>query len=149
MLTALGIFDDPKYRNHLPVTHVAEDRVWRTSTVMPMGGRITFERLHCETSIEGEGLFVRININDDIVPLPKCHDGPGGSCSLDRFVKMVHKRKGQVGTFHDVCETKEQETTGLTFLRQSAYRSVEDLRILPSGIEKTGETHQKVLKLDD
>lgn len=149
MLTALGISDDPEYGNHLPVTHIAEDRVWRTSTVMPMGGRITFERLHCRDSTEGEDVFVRININDNIVPLPKCHDGPGGSCPLNQFVKMIHKRKGQVGRFHDVCGTKEQETTDLTFLRQPAYRSLEDLRNFPSGIEKTGETHQKVLKLDD
>ncbi|KAE8551591.1 hypothetical protein EYB25_005481 [Talaromyces marneffei] len=144
MLTALHIFDDPKYGNHLPVTHIAEDRVWKTSTVMPMGGRITFERLRCGESIEGQDLFVRININDDIVPLPNCHNGPGESCPLDRFVKMVHKRRHQVGRFEDVCGTKEQETTGLSFLRQPSYHSLEDLRSFPSNLCSGGDLHQKL-----
>jgi acid phosphatase len=149
MLTALNIFDDSKYRYYLPVTHIAEDRVWRTSTVMPMGGRITFERLSCSDSTEGEDLFVRININDNIVPLPDCHTGPGGSCPLDQFVKMVHERRHQVGRFHEVCGTKEQEETGLSFLKQPSYRSLEDLRISPSNSYSWDDTHQEVLKLDD
>lgn len=148
MLTALNIFDDPEYGHYLPVTHIAEDRVWRTSTVMPMGGRITFERLSCSNSTTGEGdLFVRMNINDGIVPLPDCHDGPGGSCPLDNFVKMVHKRRVQVGRFDDVCGTKGQETTGLSFLKQPYYQSLEDLKSFPSDLYSGGDVLQKVLKV--
>lgn len=148
MLTALNIFNDPKYGHYLPVTHIAEDRVWRTSTVMPMGGRITFERLHCDDSL-GEDLFVRININDDIVPLPDCHDGPGGSCPLGQFVKMVHERRARVGRFDGVCGTKEQRTTGLSFLKQPSYRSLEDLRIFPSDLYSGGDALQKIVKVDN
>ncbi|EED15369.1 acid phosphatase, putative [Talaromyces stipitatus ATCC 10500] len=126
MLTALNIFDDPKYGKYLPVTRIAEDRVWRMSTVLPMGGRISFERLHCKANNEGEEFFVRININDDIVQLPNCHTGPGSSCPLDHFVKIVHERRDQVGKFGETCGTEEKEETGLTFLRQPVYDSLED-----------------------
>lgn len=147
MLTALNIFDDPKYGSYLPVTHIAEHRVWRTSTVMPMSGRITFERLSCSDSTTGEeDLFVRININDGIVQLPDCHDGPGGSCPLDNFVKMVHERRARVGRFDDVCGTKGQETMGLSFLKQPSYQSLEDLRSLPSDVFSEGDALQKFLK---
>lgn len=119
VLTALDIFSDPKYGTSLPVTHVAEDRVWRTSTVMPMGGRIIFERLHCENTSSSPGEdFVRININDDVVPLPDCHSGPGKSCPLHTFVKRINDQRVRVGNFVDICET-DREDTGLTFLKQS------------------------------
>lgn len=117
---------------------------------MPMGGRITFERLSCSDSTRGEeDLFVRININDNIVPLPGCHGGPGGSCPLDDFVKMVHERRARVGRFDDVCGTKGQETTGLTFLKQPSYQSLEDLRSFPSDLYLGGDASQEVLKVEN
>ena len=63
---------DPQYDPSLPVTHVARDRKWRTSTVMPMGARIILERMACNSpSAEGDKddqeTFVRINVNDKIM----------------------------------------------------------------------------------
>lgn len=120
VLTALDIFQDSKYGANLPVTHIAEDRIWRTSMVMPMGGRITLERLQCTetpTSSISQGAFVRININDDIVRLAECDGGPGKSCPLDQFVERVRRRRGEVGKFVDICGTNEEDT-GITFLKQ-------------------------------
>ncbi|KAL1979715.1 hypothetical protein VTN96DRAFT_5259 [Rasamsonia emersonii] len=123
MLTALNIFPDPKYDPHLPVTHIATDRVWRMSTVLPMGGRLSFERLTCGKWPETEpssqtSNFVRININDGVVPLPDCHSGPGGSCPLEQFVERVRKRREEVGDFAEVCGTTGDRAQGITFLRQ-------------------------------
>lgn len=117
MLTTLNIFPDPKYDPHLPVTHIATDRVWRMSTVLPMGGRITFERLTCGRT-EPSNSFVRININDGVVPLPDCRSGPGGSCPLEQFVERVRRRREEVGEFADVCGTTGDGAQGITFLRQ-------------------------------
>ncbi|PWY75868.1 MFS general substrate transporter [Aspergillus eucalypticola CBS 122712] len=71
-LTALDIMRDGMYDPFLPGTHRAEDRVWYTSTVMPMGGRVTLERMACSPTDPGHNMnktFLRININDKIVPL--------------------------------------------------------------------------------
>lgn len=114
-LTALEILKDPKYDPALPTTHIAKDRVWRTSTVMPMGGRITLERLNCPSSPEDS--FIRININDGIVPLPFCKSGPAKSCPLRQFVEFVQQRRAEVGEFGDVCGL-EGDVGRITFLHQ-------------------------------
>ncbi|RDW72574.1 uncharacterized protein DSM5745_07746 [Aspergillus mulundensis] len=102
-LEALDIFKDPKYDPHLPTTHRANDRVWRTSSVMPMGGRIILERMTCSSMNGGlggeEATFVRVNINDKIVPLPYCKSGPGLSCPLSEFATHVTRRNMEVGDF--------------------------------------------------
>lgn len=120
-LTALEIFKDEKYDPALPTTHVAEDRVWRTSSVMPMGGRVTLERLTCSSpssdSANGNGPFIRININDGIIPLPYCQSGPGKSCPLSQFVEFVQRRRTEVGEFGDICGL-EDDVGRISFLHQ-------------------------------
>lgn len=74
------------------------------------------ERLQC-TSNSSEEAFVRININDGVVPLLDCDSGPGKSCPLDQFIRRIHEKKVQVGEFVDVCGTSGIDT-GITFLRQ-------------------------------
>ncbi|KAF9884466.1 acid phosphatase pho5 [Aspergillus nanangensis] len=114
-LAALDILKDGKYDPSLPTTHAVEDRVWKTSSVMPMGGRIVLERLSCSS---GTGdVFVRVNINDRHVPLPYCNSGPGGSCRLQDFVGHVERRGREVGDFGEVCGL-EGDVGRITFLRQ-------------------------------
>ncbi|KAI9682517.1 MAG: acid phosphatase pho5 [Trizodia sp. TS-e1964] len=93
-LAALSIFRD----SPLPTTKIAASRQWRMSQVLPMGGRLIFERLSCKA-----GAFVRVNINDGIVPLPGCNGGPGGSCPLEEWVKAVEKRELGIKKFGDAC----------------------------------------------
>jgi acid phosphatase len=80
---------------------------------MPMGARITFERLTCSST--DAKAYVRVNINDQIVPLPSCRSGPGGSCPLDEFVDYVRQRKEEVGDFGEVCDLAG-ESGNITFL---------------------------------
>ncbi|KAL4794351.1 histidine phosphatase superfamily [Aspergillus venezuelensis] len=103
-LDALDIFKNKKYDPELPITHRAKDRIWRTSTAMPMGGRIILERMTCQTSSNGasrHGPFVRVNINDKIVPLQYCKSGPGSSCPLAEFSAHVVRRGREVGEFEE------------------------------------------------
>lgn len=79
-----------------------------------MGARITLERLTCSSDDE---TFIRVNINDRIVPLPFCDSGPGDSCSLSSFVDYVYRRKDEVGEFGEVCGLKDHRES-ITFLRQ-------------------------------
>lgn len=116
MLAALGLFEDTE---HLPVTEIAKDRKWKTSQITPMGGRILFERLRC--SVEGSDekeVYVRLNVNDGIVALDSCNNGPGSSCPLNDFLEHV-KTRGEIGgDFKKTCGLAEDAPDQLTFLRQ-------------------------------
>ncbi|KAJ9211710.1 hypothetical protein DTO166G4_6717 [Paecilomyces variotii] len=120
LLVALDILSDQAYDPHLPTSHIAADRVWRTAAVLPMGGRVTFERLVCGSSAEtspSNNVFVRVNINDGIVPLSECSSGPGSSCPLTEFLHFVRRRKEEVGDFAEVCGL-DGDVGRITFLRQ-------------------------------
>jgi acid phosphatase len=113
MLAALGLFEDVK---DLPVSGVWEERRWKTSQITPMGGRIILERLTC-----GKERYVRFNVNDGIVPLDGCGDGPGASCELQRFGEYVKSRGESAGDFRSVCGLDESAPDRLTFLRQPGF----------------------------
>ena len=121
MLSALRLFPD---REDLPTTHVAKKRVWRTSQIAPMGGRIIFERLQCSTSTTGGGevpseeTFVRINVNDGIVPFGNCDSGPGRSCPLAHFTDTVRARGSAIGDFRTMCGLASDAPGRITFLHQ-------------------------------
>jgi len=126
MLAALDLFHDDE---KLPVTHVASERRWRTSSITPMGGRVIFERLACPQSSSSssssssgagvqEAIFVRINVNDGIVALTGCKGGPGKSCALDQFLEMVKQRGEDVGDFRDKCGLGKDAPDKVTFLHQ-------------------------------
>ena len=125
MLAALDLFHDEE---DLPVTRVAADRRWRTSTITPMGGRVIFERMTCSSpststvssskDMPDEHIFVRINVNDGIVAIPACQDGPGKSCALDQFLQIVKRRGQEVGDFREKCGLGEDAADRITFLHQ-------------------------------
>ena len=117
MITALDLFPDAE---HLPTTHIAHDRRWRKSQVSPMGGRIIFERMVCAAAGDDgqEDAFVRINVNDGIVPLPGCDNGPGRSCPLDAFRERIAHKGSEVGKFGDRCGLKKSAKERITFLKQ-------------------------------
>ncbi len=126
MLAALELLRDEEL---LPVTRVVDARRWRTSAVTPMGGRVIFERLACLAGVvtsektngggrRNEDVFVRINVNDGIVAMPECKDGPGKSCSLNRFLDIVKRRGREVGDFREKCGLEEDAADRITFLHQ-------------------------------
>ncbi|KAF1944215.1 phosphoglycerate mutase-like protein [Clathrospora elynae] len=116
MITALDIINDDE---HLPITHIAHDRKWRKSQVSPMGGRIIFELLSCNTSVyTGPEKFVRLNINDGITAIPDCHSGPGKTCPLAEFAARTKKKGEEVGDFRELCGLDEDAAERITFLHQ-------------------------------
>ncbi|KAF2769442.1 phosphoglycerate mutase-like protein [Teratosphaeria nubilosa] len=132
MLAALDLFPQ---RVPLPTDHVLEDRNWRTSDVVPMGGRIIVERLACNKTWcwdqreygypnhvycddPVEEYFVRINVNDGMIPLPRCHNGPGWSCPLDKFLDMMKARAVVAGDFGRMCGLQRDAAKGISFLHQ-------------------------------
>ena len=124
MLAALDLFP---LGFDLPITHRLEPRSWRTSQIVPMGGRTVFEVLSCpmlsdnhiEVQPESQtGLFVRIIVNDGIVALPGCESGPGSSCPLAEFLAHVERRGEEAGDFRKMCGLGEEVAARITFLHQ-------------------------------
>lgn len=137
---ALGLdpspqFNDSKIQSH-PGYHVAD--------VVPQGGRIIFERLTCASSadIPGEEYvneyplgfnntvanitnssapnstqpqhFVRVVVNEAVVPLDDCMSGPGLSCPLNDYNEYINSRiSGR--EFSKVCNLTSEVPSHLTF----------------------------------
>ncbi|EGP87067.1 uncharacterized protein MYCGRDRAFT_109391 [Zymoseptoria tritici IPO323] len=135
IMTLLAALDLLPQDPPLPTTHVLHDRTWRMSDVTPMHGRIALERMTCtalktcfanplypnhvycdENEEEEYQTYVRIDVNDAIVPLPGCADGPGGSCPLHNFEKRVEKSGRETKSFAEMCGTGA--SGGVEFLHQ-------------------------------
>lgn len=133
MLSALNLLPQDV---DLPTSHILHNRTWRTSDVVPMGGRVILERLACpatqtcwDHSAYGwpnhvyceplhDDYYVRINVNDAIIPLPGCDHGPGHLCPLADFVARVRQRREEAGDFREVCGLPYDTAEGITFLHQ-------------------------------
>ena len=132
MISTLGLLDEDggADKQELPTDHVKEDRNWVTSDVVPMGGRVIFERVTCGASIvnpyrdrsecpanaqvpghEHEGgpkHYIRISINDGVVL---------DQIPLDQFVRLVKGKGEKHGNFREVCGLDDSMPGGITFLR--------------------------------
>lgn len=93
------------------------ERAYRTTDVSPMGGRIIFERLSCDTP-DGQQAFVRLNINDGIVPIGDAAYGPGNSTALPDFKAYLLGRAQLAGDFRQVCGLDDDAPGEITFLHQ-------------------------------
>ncbi|GAM82530.1 hypothetical protein ANO11243_005120 [Dothideomycetidae sp. 11243] len=124
----------------LPADRELKDRVWRTSEVVPMGGRVILERIACPAprscwsnepfypnhvycDPERDDYYVRINVNDGIVPLEDCDDGPGRSCPLHRFGEHVERRGRHVDDFRELCKLDDSAPSRITFLKQPLHKA--------------------------
>ncbi|GAB7345496.1 hypothetical protein MBLNU457_3816t1 [Dothideomycetes sp. NU457] len=122
-VAALDLFPEPA---GLPTSHIASDRNWRTSTIVPMGGRIILERLACRVGHSHgdserdseEQHYVRVIVNDAIVAVPGCNGETRRGCRLDAFADLVEKRRAQLGDFKDLCGLPEDAPGMITFLHQ-------------------------------
>ena len=119
ILSTLGLFSDGP-NTKLPNGRVEKNRSWRMSQVVPMGGRIVFERLSCslDDTPNSKGIFIRLNINDGIIAIPGCAQGPGLSCPLKYFLSMLDEKLAEAGNFVEWCGLPEGSPGHITFLHQ-------------------------------
>lgn len=103
---ALGLFDPI---NPLPNDRVEFRDTYRHTDIVPMGGRTITEKLKC-----GDDTFVRFVINDAVVTVPGCSNGPGFSCKLQDFENYIEKKIGSID-FHQNCKVPDDIPQFLTF----------------------------------
>lgn len=110
------------------------NNTWDSSTLTPMGARLTLERLscpavycrsnaplypnhvYCDKAVEEK--YVRVLVNDGVTAVPGCDGGPGKSCPLGEFEKRVMLRGWEVGDFGRVCGLEEGREKKVRFLHQ-------------------------------
>ncbi|KAI5289860.1 acid phosphatase pho5 [Ascosphaera aggregata] len=90
VIAAFGIVSPEK---PLPLTHPIYHSKWHLSDIMPMGAHLVIERLQCNTTVVSpEGLYVRFIINEAVVPMEECQNGPGYSCPLAKWVDYYSEK---------------------------------------------------------
>ncbi|OBT65129.1 hypothetical protein VE03_04756 [Pseudogymnoascus sp. 23342-1-I1] len=97
LASSIGVFDDEP---PLPPTHIPHGQKYIASHFVTMRGTITFERLTCGGAGEP---YVRILLNDAVYPIVGCDSGPGRSCPLVQYQKIVAKKQNESGTFVQNC----------------------------------------------
>ncbi|GLB18587.1 acid phosphatase pho5 [Aspergillus tubingensis] len=110
IITALGIATPttPLNRTRIPFPPSA----WSVQDIVPMGGRLTIERMNCTDSVLAPGgIFVRLVLNEAVVPLENCQSGPGYSCPLDEYADVV----GSLPSYVSECEVPEDDKQDLQF----------------------------------
>lgn len=95
MMAAVGLFDTDKlmdskfdYRN----------TIYKKSWITPMGARVILENYEC-----GNSSYVRYVVNDAVVPVPDCNQGPGFSCELNDFYSYAESRLSNITAFGSAC----------------------------------------------
>jgi acid phosphatase len=118
-LAALQLFNEKALAQRLPTDRVKVDRQWVTSDVVPMGGRVVFERVGCWE--EGERKrYVRVFINDGLMKLPGL---PTSSLvkqgiPVEHFWRFVASRPELFGEFRDLCGLEDDAPDRIKFLHQ-------------------------------
>ncbi|KAH3680305.1 hypothetical protein WICMUC_000372 [Wickerhamomyces mucosus] len=99
-LTILGLFNG-EY-DMIP-DYIDLQHPWKVSQLVPMGARLIHEKLQCtDYSTNKTEDYVRILLNDAVIPIPDCQDGPGFSCPLDGYKEVIDSNLGNT-TYVEAC----------------------------------------------
>ncbi|KAL1961812.1 hypothetical protein VTN77DRAFT_1024 [Rasamsonia byssochlamydoides] len=89
IIAALGILIPTE---DLPLDRIPFGNPWSTGNIVPMQGHLTIERLACNaTAISEAGTYVRLVLNEAVVPFNACQSGPGYSCPLANYTSILKK----------------------------------------------------------
>ena len=123
LMATLGFFKENSGSQTLPTNHNRVNRTWRTSDIVPMGGRVVFERIDCQIATSRsaeEQTFVRLEINDGHIAITSDVERHllRYDARLGEFEDMVQDRKRHFGGFREVCGLDESYPDRITFLHQ-------------------------------
>ena len=106
-MNALGLFQYEK--EDLSTRNIDFARFFKTSELVPMGARIVIERY----TIKNEK-YIRVLVNDAVIPIPECQNGPFFTCKLSKLKDIVYE-KMQECNFVDKCRITDERPKELTF----------------------------------
>ncbi|EXJ86519.1 hypothetical protein A1O3_03470 [Capronia epimyces CBS 606.96] len=122
VMAALQILNEHSVVQELPSNRMKWDRRWKTSDVVPMGGRLVLERIACGTKFQASPKehFIRLFVNDGLMRFPGLPsiNKIKHAVRLADFQKFVASRKDFFGDFRQVCNLSQDAPDKITFLHQ-------------------------------
>ncbi|KAK6197606.1 acid phosphatase, secreted [Scheffersomyces amazonensis] len=109
-LSCLGIIDPIK---ELPVDRIPFPNPYSAAEMLPQGARIYIEKFKCNKSAK-QASYVRYIINDSVVPIRNCLNGPGFSCEFSEYEDYINNRLQDL-SFKYQCQLKTGFPDKLTF----------------------------------
>ncbi|KAK9473659.1 acid phosphatase [Dipodascopsis tothii] len=89
VLSAMGISVPTK---SLPLDQVPVPHQYRSGDLVPMGGHLVLERMTCKATTTYEaGTYVRVVVNEAVIPIDDCQTGPGYSCGLNNYTTRLQE----------------------------------------------------------
>ncbi|OSD07924.1 phosphoglycerate mutase-like protein [Trametes coccinea BRFM310] len=128
VVSALGVWNSSLSPGIFPLSTNGPDarRTFRSSNLVSFRGYIALERLSCDSQAPPSEVehaaghvlpapgttasaekYVRIRINNAVVPVPGCTTGPGESCPLKAFAAHVRERLAVAGDFVERCNLQD------------------------------------------
>ncbi|KAJ9629133.1 hypothetical protein H2204_008922 [Knufia peltigerae] len=108
--TALGIFNSSSSAmEQFPTDHVNWVRAWRMSDLIPFLGHVGMEKMTCTGRPGREGEYIRVIANTAPRPIPFCQDGPGASCPMSEWVKIIAAGAEEFKDYAQVCKKDEKD----------------------------------------
>jgi len=123
LMATLGILNEDGSVQTLPADRRKRERNWRTSDIVPMGGRTIFERIICDEDAApylAGNTYIKLSINDGVM---ENFTGSGERSNrlgtrLDDFQRFVQVKAKEFGDFRDVCGLSADAPPKITFLHQ-------------------------------
>ncbi|KAF2634786.1 acid phosphatase PHO12 precursor [Massarina eburnea CBS 473.64] len=106
LVAAIGVFDNEA---KLPADKMLEERLFRASNFVTMRGTVGFERMSCSGYETKNGVYLRVRLNDVVYPVVGCRNGPGDSCLLEEYQKIVKSKIESAGNFGKACNVTNSE----------------------------------------
>ncbi|KAK6464929.1 acid phosphatase, secreted [Scheffersomyces coipomensis] len=106
-LSCLGIIDP---QQELPVDRIPFPNPYSAAEMLPQGARIYVEKFKCNDNES----YVRYIINDSVMPISNCLQGPGFSCKYSDYNNYITDRLAGLN-FEQQCSLKQGLSNELTF----------------------------------
>lgn len=104
--SVLGVIE-PK--EDLPTDYIPVPNPYVHSSIVPQGARIYIEKYGC-----GGESYVRIIVNDAVLPIEKCSSGPGFSCKLSDYEDYVNDRLSKLN-YCEQCDLPQNTPSSISF----------------------------------
>ena len=122
LISVLEILQKAKKAEKLPNDQRLDSRMWKTSDVVPMGGRLIFERVTCSNTGLGQNLqrsYVRLFINDGLFDLQKGYASGGlpYAAGMKEWTNMVSSKSEEIGSYKKICNLPASAPGQISFLQ--------------------------------
>ena len=92
ILSAVGLYNHTARFPNTTIVEAEHAGGYSAAWTVPFAARVYFEKMQCSGE---QGEFVRVIVNDRVVPLAQCKGDHLGRCSLDSFINSLgFARKG-------------------------------------------------------